>query len=156
MHPHAQLVTTFYEAFQRRDGAAMGACYHADVTFSDPVFPDLHGDRARAMWAMLCGRATDLGIVFDGVDADDQAGRAHWVATYTWSGTGRKVVNDIEASFTFRDGRIHTHQDRFDLWKWTRMALGPTGLFLGWTPMVQGKVRATAAKGLDAYLAKHG
>lgn len=154
MHPNAELVTRFYEAFQRRDAAAMAACYAADVTFSDPVFPDLHGDRAKAMWAMLCGRATDLQIGFDGVEADEQSGKAHWVATYTWSGTGRKVVNDIHASFTFRDGRIVTHTDRFDLWKWTRMALGATGMLLGWTPMVQGKVRATAAKGLDSYLAK--
>lgn len=151
MHPNAALVTRFYTAFQGRDAATMGECYAPDVHFSDPVFPDLNGDEARAMWAMLCGAATDLVIRFDGVEADDQQGRAHWVATYTFSGTGRKVENDIQASFTFREGRIAVHQDHFDLWRWTRMALGPTGWFLGWTPMVQGKVRAQAARALQKH-----
>lgn len=156
MHPHVALITTFYEAFQRRDGAAMAACYHPEVEFSDPVFPDLKGGRAGAMWKMLCSQATELDIQFDGVEADHTGGKAHWVATYPFSKTGRRVVNDISASFTFADGKIRTHQDRFDLWKWTSMALGPTGTFLGWTPMVQGKVRATAEKSLAAWIAKNG
>lgn len=153
MHPNAALVSRFYTAFQARDAASMGACYAPDVRFSDPVFPDLHGDDARAMWSMLCAAGGDLVLTFDDVHADDHAGRAHWVATYTFAATGRKVVNDIHARFAFRDGYIAEHQDTFDLWRWTRMALGPVGVFLGWTPMVQGKVRAQAARALAKYRA---
>ena len=155
MHPNAQLLQRLYEAFQRRDGEAMAACYHPDAHFSDPVFTDLRGPEVGAMWRMLCGRAKDLDITFRDLQADEARGSAHWEALYTFS-TGRKVHNRIDATFQFRDGLILRHEDRFDLWRWTRMALGPLGVLLGWSPPVQNQVRRTARAGLDAYLSKHG
>ena len=155
MHPNAELITRFYTAFAAGDGAAMAACYAPEVSFSDPVFPDLKGPRAGAMWQMLCESAKDLEIRFTDVRADDTTGSAHWDADYTFS-TGRLVNNRIDASFTFQDGLITSHVDRFDLYAWTRMALGPTGLFLGWTPMVQNKIRGQAAKSLDRWIAAQG
>ena len=62
--------------------------------------------------------------------------------------------NQIEATFRFADGKIIEHTDVFDLWAWTRMALGLPGILLGWSPPIQNKVRATARKGLDAWLKK--
>ena len=64
-----------------------------------------------------------------------------------------KTLNIIEAAFTFRDGLIATHTDRFDLWRWSRQALGTKGALLGWTPIVSGAIRKNAARALDAYLA---
>lgn len=154
MHPHARLITDFYTAFQRRDGAAMAACYAPDARFSDPVFPDLQGPQVGAMWRMLTQQGKDLELSFSEVQADDAGGTAHWEADYTFSRTGRKVHNVIDARFTFRDGLISSHEDRFDLYAWTRMALGPVGLLMGWTPMVQGKLRGEAAKGLARFMEK--
>ena len=76
-------------------------------------------------------------------------------AEYTLSQTGRAVHNVIEAAFTFEDGRIRTHRDTFDFWRWSRQALGAPGLVLGWTPWLRRKVSAEATKGLDAYIARH-
>jgi ketosteroid isomerase-like protein len=154
MHPNAQLIERFYSAFQKRDGAAMAACYAPDVTFTDPVFPGLEGPRAGGMWRMLCERAKDLRVEFSNVQADDATGSAHWEAWYPFSRTGRPVHNVIEARFRFRDGLIIEHTDAFDFWRWSRQALGPTGVLLGWTPMIQGAVRKKAAEGLDEFLAK--
>ena len=156
MHPNAKLVTDFYAAFARREGAAMAACYHRDVRFSDPVFPDLRGERAGAMWKMLCERATDLAIEARDVTADDARGSAAWDARYTFTDTGRRVHNRITASFEFADGLIVRHRDDFGLYRWTRMALGPVGVLLGWTPLVQGKIRRTAAGALERFLATRG
>lgn len=147
-HPNAALIDRFYAAFAKRDAAAMAACYHAEIAFSDPVFPDLRGDDAGQMWAMLCKRGADLRIEHRDVSADDTSGRAHWDAHYTFSATGRKVVNSIDATFTFRDGLIVRHVDQFSFHRWARQALGPIGLVLGWTPLLRNKVRRTAAKGL--------
>jgi ketosteroid isomerase-like protein len=152
MHAHEALIARFYGAFQARDAAAMAACYHAEIVFSDPVFPQLRGPEAGAMWAMLCSRATDLDIAFSEVRADDARGNARWQARYTFTQTGRRVHNIIDAEFAFRDGLIVRHIDRFDFWRWARQALGPAGLLLGWTPMVRDRVRARARRGLDAYL----
>ena len=153
MHPNAQLIDRFYTAFAARDGAAMTACYHPDASFSDPVFPDLHGAQVGGMWRMLTSRAKDLKIEHSAVEADDSQGKAHWEAWYTFSGTGRFVHNVIDARFTFKDGLILSHTDDFDLYRWSRQALGATGWLLGWTPMVRDKVRGQAAAGLTKYLA---
>lgn len=153
MHPNAALIARFYEAFARRDAAAMGACYTADVVFEDPAFGELHGDEARGMWAMLCSRAQDLQVAATDIAADDRSGRAHWDATYTFTQTGRRVHNRIDATFEFRDGLIAVHRDRFDFWAWSRQALGAPGMVLGWTPFLRNKVRGQARAGLRKFLA---
>ena len=62
MHPNEKIIRDFYAAFAQRDGKAMAALYHADITFSDPVFPMLSGGEPGAMWQMLCTRGKDLQI----------------------------------------------------------------------------------------------
>ncbi|WP_116828964.1 nuclear transport factor 2 family protein [Pseudomonas syringae] len=148
---NSALITRFYEAFAQLDAEAMSACYTDDVLFSDPAFGELRGAQVGNMWRMLTSRAKNFSVVFDQVRADDQTGSAHWVATYLFSQTGRTVVNDIQARFVFRDGRICEHRDHFDMWRWSRQALGLKGLLLGWTPLVRNAVRAQALKGLKTF-----
>lgn len=150
---HHLLIARFYEAFQRLDAEAMSACYTDDVLFSDPVFGELRGQNATDMWRMLTSRAKDFTLTFDQVQADAQRGSAHWVATYEFGQTGAIVINDIQARFVFRDGKICEHHDHFDLWRWSRQALGAKGLLLGWTPLVKNAIRAQAHKGLKAFQA---
>jgi ketosteroid isomerase-like protein len=145
------LIRRFYAAFDQRDGAAMAACYAPDVSFSDPVFPDLHGAEPGDMWRMLTARATDLRVELREHEADDDRGSARWIAHYTFTQTGRPVVNDVVASFQFRDGLIATHEDSFDFHKWARQALGTSGLLLGWTPLLRNAVRRRARAGLDEF-----
>jgi ketosteroid isomerase-like protein len=152
-HPNDELIQRFYAAFARHDGDAMAACYAPDVQFSDPVFTDLRGEEAGGMWRMLTGRAEDLEVELAEHEAGDERGSAHWLADYTFR-TGRKVHNDIRAEFRFRDGLIAEHRDSFSFYAWSRQALGPPGLLLGWTPIVRGKVQKEARAGLDEFLAK--
>jgi ketosteroid isomerase-like protein len=154
MHPHARLIEEFYTSFRKRDAEGMAICYHADVVFSDEVFPRLEGPRAGEMWRMLLSRSHDLELEFSGVAADDATGRAHWDARYTFTKTGRHVTNKIDATFEFRDGKIVRHIDRFDFWRWSRQALGPAGVVLGWTPFLRAAVRRQAADQLEAWLAR--
>jgi ketosteroid isomerase-like protein len=155
MSAEVQLLEKFYVSFQRKDYASMIACYHPQVTFSDPVFTDLKGKQASAMWHMLCERAKDFSLEFRDIHAHGDHAHVHWEATYTFTSTGRHVHNIIDATFAFQDGKIIRHLDSFDLWRWTRMALGISGVLLGWSPMVQNKVRATAHKGLMVFIDKH-
>src|SRR5580658_9123692 len=109
MHPNAKLIENFYNCFKNRDPEGMIACYAADVHFSDPVFQDLRGPMAGAMWRMLNQGAAGLTLEVSGIEADDSRGRAHWEARYAFSGTGRQVHNKIDARFEFRDGKIVCH-----------------------------------------------
>jgi ketosteroid isomerase-like protein len=156
MHPNARLLRDFYAALDAHQGERMAACYADDVAFSDPVFPLLRGDQARAMWRMLCERGRDLRVTARRIEADDATGSAAWDADYTFSATGRVVHNRIEARFVFRDGLIVTHTDDFDLWRWAGMALGLKGRLLGWLPPVQDAVRRQAAAALEAWMVRRG
>ena len=150
---NAETIHRLYVALGRRDGEAMAACYTPDATFDDPAF-SLRGEAVGDMWRMLCARGKDLAVEASAIEADAHGGRAHWVATYTFSGSGRRVVNRIDARFTFRDGLIATHVDTFDLWRWASQALGPVGLLLGWTPFLRRKIRAQAAQSLAKFSAE--
>ena len=151
MNTNEKLIEDFYTAFQKLDAGAMADCYHPDIRFSDPVFPNLAGPRAGEMWRMLCSQAKNFEVTFSGIKADERTGKAHWEARYDFSATGRRVHNKIDAAFEFRDGKIIKHTDTFDFWKWSRQALGPAGVLLGWTPMLRGKVQKQAAERLAKF-----
>ena len=153
--PHNdELIERFYGAFNEGDGDTMAACYAPTVQFSDPVFPDLRGERAGAMWRMLTSTPGDLRIELLEHEAGEERGSAHWRAYYTFTDTGRAVVNDIQAGFRFEDGLIAEHRDRFSFYRWARQALGPPGVLLGWTPLLRASVRRRARAGLDEFMAE--
>ena len=142
------IIERFYAAFDDRDGAVMAACYAPGAHFSDPVFTDLNGDEPGAMWRMLTAQATDLRVEL----LEHTEDRAHWRARYTFSQTGRPVVNDVRARFRFDgDGLIADHRDEFSFYRWARQALGTPGLLLGWTPLLRNKVRNSAAESLARF-----
>lgn len=140
-----EVIERLYRGFSQGDGDTMATCYHPDIHFSDPVFTDLNGPEVMKMWRTLLSRSDDLELELTNPQSNGTTGSAHWTAHYTFSRTGRKVVNEVDASFTFRDGLIVEHIDSFDFWKWSRQALGAPGLLLGWSPMLKKKVRAQSA-----------
>jgi ketosteroid isomerase-like protein len=152
---NTDLITSFYEAFQRKDYEAMNACYGPSIVFSDPVFQHLEGEQVKAMWHMLCERGTDLVVTFSDVTETDEGATAHWEASYTLAGSDRQINNVIDARFVIRDGLIYGHTDSFDLWAWTRMALGAPGTLLGWSGPIQNKVRDTAGRQLNRFISEH-
>jgi ketosteroid isomerase-like protein len=153
MHPHAEVIERLYAAFKRRDAETMAGCYAADATFRDPIF-EIKGNDVGDMWRMFCERGGDLVLDWRDVRADDAGGTAHWEPRYTFSVTGRPVHNVIESRFTFRDGKIATHRDTFDLWRWSRMALGPKAVLLGWAPFVQKAIREQALRNFEGWQAR--
>jgi len=151
MHPHEARLREFYAAFARRDAEGMARCYHRDIFFSDAVFPRLQGPEAGDMWRMLLARAGDLEVTLEEASADAESGLARWTARYTFSRTGRRVVNHVRAMFAFRDGLIVRHYDSFSFWRWAAQALGPAGKVLGWFAPLKWKVRRDAARALERY-----
>lgn len=147
-----ELISKFYTAFQSLDSDTMADCYHDNVEFTDPAFGTLKGERAKAMWEMLCQSSKDLSIEFSKVTANDATGSAHWDATYTFSKTGRKVVNSIDARFEFSDGKIIKHVDHFNLHKWASQAMGLQGWLLGGTGFFKKKLQAQTNKLLDKFI----
>ncbi len=154
MNVNEQLINKFYKAFAQKDYHTMAECYHPEAKFKDEAF-DLKGSKQiGAMWEMLIERGTDLRIEFSNVQANDSTGRASWEAWYTFSSTGNKVHNIIDANFTFKEGKIFTHRDSFNFHRWASQSLGITGKLLGWTGFLHQKVRTTSMSGLENYMAR--
>ena len=155
IHTTHNVLLKFYDSFSKLDAKRMAECYHPDATFTDPAFGKLTYDEVCAMWKMLIERSKgNLSVEFFDLKSSKKNGTAKWVATYNFSKTDRKVVNEIYAKFKFQDGLIIKHTDSFSLWKWSGMALGLKGYLLGWTPFMRNKIREQAKDSLNKYLAK--
>lgn len=148
------LLTKFYTAFQNKDFKTMAECYHTDIVFEDPAFGILKGERAAKMWEMLCVSGKDMTMEFSEIDSSEQTGKAHWEAHYTFSATGKKVHNIIDAQFEFKDGKIIKHTDSFDFKTWSKQAFGFLGTLIGGTSFFQKKFSKQANSLLDKYINK--
>ena len=152
MNPNEQLIHKFYTAFANADTKTMCECYRNDIQFQDPVFGILKGDDVNQMWKMLIEKSKgNIKIEFSNIKANEYLGSAKWVATYNFSKTNRKVVNVIYAQFKFQDNLIIRHTDNFDIWKWSKQALGFKGLLLGWTGFMQKQIHKQALYSLNNY-----
>ncbi len=154
MNGNEQVINRFYTSFQQLDYATMQQCYTGDAVFSDPVFGLLQGTELRAMWEMLCKNATSFSLSFSAIQLlDEEYATCQWTATYTFSKTGRHVVNHIKAYMRIQHGKITEHTDKFNVWKWSRQALGLPGLILGWTDFMQDRIHKNARRNLDKFMA---
>ncbi len=150
-----ELVQRFYSAFQKLDYVTMQDCYDDEVIFLDPAFGDLRGVEAKAMWEMLARNAKDFSLVFSDIKAEDEEYvTCKWIANYTFSATGRKVVNRIQAYIRVQNGKITEHTDHFNFWKWARQATGISGWLLGWSTFFQSQVRKQALEKLKKFMDK--
>src|ERR1700748_567598 len=156
MNANQQVINRFYAAFQERDYKTMQQCYAGNARFTDAIFQNLNAAETKAMWQMLCTNASaDFRLEFGVLAADKNTVKAQWTAWYTFSATGKKVINHIDAGFTFDDGKITTHTDNFEFHKWAKQAFGTTGLLLGWTPFFKNKVRKKAMGNLEKFMNKN-
>ncbi len=146
-----EVAERLYDRFKARDGDSMAALYAPGARFSDPVFPSLDGAGAGDMWRMLASRAKDFQLTVDGVETEGEVARVRWTATYTFSQTGRTVVNHVSSTLKIRDGKIVEQRDAFDFRAWARQAFGFTGMILGGRGFFQRKVQQKAAAGLAAF-----
>lgn len=155
MPANEDIIKRFYSAFQKLDYQTMNDCYSEDIIFSDPVFMVLKGDEARAMWEMLCKNAKDFSLTFSDIELlDEEYATCKWIATYTFSKTGKKVVNKIKAYMKFYDGKIIEHSDAFRLSTWMGQALGWKGVVFGWTGFMKRAVQKNARKTLMKFMEK--
>ena len=144
------LIEKFYSSFAAGDPGGMVSCYTDDIVFKDPAFGELKGNDAKNMWRMLL-KTPGIKITTHNITADDTTGSADWVAEYTFSLTGKAVINKVHADFIFSNGKIVKHIDHFSFWKWASQAFGFKGILLGWTPLMKNKVREQALSRLKKF-----
>ncbi|MUU77357.1 nuclear transport factor 2 family protein [Winogradskyella endarachnes] len=151
-----RLIETFYTALSNSDGETMINCYHDDVVFEDPAFGVLKGERAKYMWLMLCAsqNGKDFKAEYSNIITNEKTGSAHWEAFYTFSKTGNKVHNKIDATFEFKDGLIIKHTDVFNLRDWAKQAMGFKGFLFGGMSFFKNKLQLQTNSLLDKFITK--
>lgn len=152
MTANEKTLVKFYGAFANADACTMKECYHPDIAFRDPIFGLVEGNNVSQMWKMLIESSKGaVKIDTSYIKADEYIGSAQWTASYSFSKTNRKVINVIQAHFHFQDGLIIKHMDDFDVWKWSKQALGLKGVLFGWTGYMQKKIQEKAILSLKKY-----
>lgn len=147
-----QVITAFYDAFQRKQAEEMAALYAEDAVFEDPVFGRLADGRARQMWRMLVKRGgSDLQVGCSDIRQEGDWAFAKWTASYKFGPKKRPVLNIIEAKMRVVDGKIQEHYDHFSFVSWASMALGVPGMLLGWTPFLRKQVRKKSLNALSKF-----
>lgn len=153
MNTNEELVTTFYRSFSVLDASGMNQCYSNDIVFFDPVFDLLNGREVFAMWQMLCENAKEFSLTFGNIqDLGEDYYTCDWSATYTFSKTGRHVVNNVKAHMKIIDGKIIEHSDAFSLHQWSMQALGFSGWLFGWNSYYRQRIKNSAKRSLVNYM----
>jgi ketosteroid isomerase-like protein len=153
MQTNEEVIRRFYSAFQQLDHKTMNDCYTDDIVFSDPVFMLLKGEEVKCMWEMLCTNARDFSLTYSNIQLlDEEYATCNWTATYTFSKTGNRVVNNIKAFMKLKDGKIIEHSDAFRLSTWIGQALGWKGKMFGWMGWMKRAVQKNARKKLAEYM----
>ncbi|MFT3911292.1 MAG: nuclear transport factor 2 family protein [Ferruginibacter sp.] len=153
MDKNEETIARFYTAFKQLDHKTMNSCYSDDIVFFDPVFELLERNQVKCMWEMLCKNAKDFDLVFSNITKlDEEYYTCEWIASYTFSKTGRRVINKVKAFMRLADGMIIEHSDGFSLHKWSMQALGFSGWLFGWNRFFQRKIKNQARKNLNAFM----
>ena len=166
MNDQYQIVSEYFEAFQKLDWQTMQNCYTDESIFLDPVAGALYGDEIKAMWQMLLKENTNLKITvkdreFDGEEVVNSSGvagyycKVYWEAVYLFPATGRRAHNKVISNIRVEDNKIAEQFDQFRFHRWASMAFGFRGLLLGWTPGFRKKVETVFRKRLKNYIEKH-
>ena len=155
MTEYQLLIEKFFSCMRERDYRGMAQCYHPDVRFSDPLFPELQGREVAALWHMLCFQMRDLEINVKFVKSPERKVYCRWEAFYTPPGSTRRVHHVVDSEFEFREGRIYRHRDRFDFKLWSKQALGWLGTWLGWASLTQSVVQNRSVSKLKDFIRKH-
>lgn len=149
------LMHKFYGSFSNSDADGMIACYDDNITFKDPAFGELKGERAKAMWQMLLAKKTDAKIKYEILQVSKDSACVEWIANYTYGPEKRNVTNHVHAYFKIENNKITKHRDSFCIWKWSQQALGTSGYLFGWSALMKNKIQNKTNKLLNDYMSKH-
>ncbi len=144
-------IESFYTALDNHDIDAMVSYYHDDIVFEDPIFGKLEGLKAKKMWYWLSENGKDLTVKFSDIKADDHKGSAYWEARYTFGTRKRPVLNRVNSSFEFKDGKIIKHIDDYSLHRWASQAMGWKGKVIGGSSYFRRKIQYRSSRLLDKF-----
>lgn len=152
MESSEKTIHQLYTSIANGDPSKIEACYAPTVKFYDPTFGNLSGDDVPKMWKMLIKKSNgNLKLEYTVIKCDAYKGTAQWIAIYAFGKDKRTVKNVVRSEFHFKDGLIIKQNDDFNIWTWSKQALGLPGILLGWTGYLHQKIRKQALSSLKNF-----
>ncbi len=109
----------YFEAFGKRDGAALKTLYRPDATFKDDMFTLSKGESITNMWKKAPPFATFKAEI---ISVKGNEVHAKWKVDYEMF--GNKVHNEIDSVIKFdANGKISEQTESWDRAKWMKQAL---------------------------------
>lgn len=143
------VVDRFFEALRRADDAVINACYHPQISYSDPLFEDLRGARVALRWRLLLREAQSFSLEHELVFADERKVQVQWTVDYALK--GKKIRLPILSTLAIWDNLIVRQVDEYEFWQYSRQAQGFAGLLLGGIEPFQQLVKRRARSDLERF-----
>jgi hypothetical protein len=141
------VVERFFSAYANADPVAMSACLHPQISYSDPLFPDLRGVRVGLRWHWQLRHATEFKLQKQIMFMDERKAQLKLDVAYLWH--GRAVHHEVLSTLTIWDDLIVRQIDEYPYWPYAKQAYGVAGHLLGGLGWAQSVVQRRAAAAVE-------
>ena len=151
MNQNEATIHRFFTAYQNKEYTTMQNCYSKDAVYNSPIYGLINAEHVKAMWEMICKTNEEESLHFEKIELlDHEYTTCDWSLAYYY--TNRRINNKIKSYLRLENGLIIEHTDAFDLYKWSRMAFGLTGLLIGWSKFFQKKIQKSTRNKLSEFI----
>jgi hypothetical protein len=148
-------IETYFDAFSKGDYRTMRSLCDPKITFNDPVYTSLQGKSVFALHHFMAERRICPTITIRSISEKGNRVKVKWTNEYEYATYKTHISIDVRSIFHFEHTSIISQTDQYNLWKWSKMALGFTGTYLGWTPMFRSTLRRSSQQSLATFIQKH-
>lgn len=127
-----QAANVYFQAFQKKDLAALEEVYAPHTTFDDPIYNLKGRTDTLGMWKSLYAAGKNLEVTYKILETKGDVVTVAWEANYEVF--GRKVHNVAESQLKIENGQITKQVDSWSWSKWARQAL-PLGPLVDFPPV---------------------
>ncbi|MBO9619550.1 MAG: nuclear transport factor 2 family protein [Niabella sp.] len=147
-----EVITAFFEAFERLDYGQMNDLYVDDIIYSDPLFGLLQGPAVKDRWELICTSVKDFHLTIFKTEAiDGEYATCSWQVDYFSVRLHKQIVFSAKTFMKIVDGAITEHSEGYNLTQWIGKAYGLKGRLFGWTNFMKRKVQKEQLQALERF-----
>jgi hypothetical protein len=129
----------YVKALIKKESHALADCYSEEANFFDPIFDNLDKENLVKYWELRFTTYKDLKILVLASELYEHSASIKWFISYKQK--NKKIRYSMVSILEIRNGKIIKQFDHFHFWKMAMQAYGFMGFFLGWTKLMNARVK---------------